>query len=375
MEVRNDSRTCKILVILAILIGLTITCILAFKPQKKDPYYYLRDIKETAGDASFPDPVRLVSILSQNDPLAAFRNLGYPDLEKPLLCPVLSSLDALLRQLETEGRYEIIRVKKETPAIRKYKALKRGPNIAVALDMIPLEPPTIRQVLCQTATMQYLPHMNMLDFHSVHRTNFDGLLHEIIVTEWIDDTLEAVILRESRWKRSEYEIACIALQILLGIDYMHKNGVVHRNIRPSSIFIKSDGVVKIGGFESSFILSSHHEQIKFTLDSSVFSDPDAIEKGIYGKEVDIYSFGMTILFLSVFDDSVLLGEEDVKASFIEKILEHRSSALYSFLQLSLNKKQTAHELISHPFIQKSISHRALALILSLKRDSPNKKIL
>lgn len=47
---------------------------------------------------------------------------------------------------------------------------------------------------------------------------------------------------------SEGEIKCFMLQILNGINYLHQNYIIHRDLKLSNIMIDSKGVLKLGDF-------------------------------------------------------------------------------------------------------------------------------
>ena len=46
------------------------------------------------------------------------------------------------------------------------------------------------------------------------------------------------------------------LQMLLVLDYLHSNKIIHRNIKPSSIYLTLEGNVKVGAFELSKVILS-----------------------------------------------------------------------------------------------------------------------
>jgi serine/threonine protein kinase len=44
------------------------------------------------------------------------------------------------------------------------------------------------------------------------------------------------------------EIKCIMIQILKGLDYLHKNFILHRDLKLSNILINRKGIVKLCDF-------------------------------------------------------------------------------------------------------------------------------
>ena len=43
-------------------------------------------------------------------------------------------------------------------------------------------------------------------------------------------------------------IATIIRDVLLGLDYLHQNGEMHRDIKAGNIFIKKNGTIYLGDF-------------------------------------------------------------------------------------------------------------------------------
>lgn len=73
------------------------------------------------------------------------------------------------------------------------------------------------------------------------------------------------------------------LGIIYGVLYLHENGMVHRNLKLSNIFLKN-GTIKIGDFISGFGVENElHEQFLFNeettaLITSTYSAPENIYK-------------------------------------------------------------------------------------------------
>lgn len=103
-----------------------------------------------------------------------------------------------------------------------------------------------------------------------------------------------------------------------GIASLHKLGIVHRSLRPSHIFINSEGHAVIGGFERSVILTQQELEAKSrsTWRNSVISvvdngrspedesereweeSPEMLLGWEHGVEVDWWAYGVVLGWLA-----------------------------------------------------------------------------
>lgn len=83
------------------------------------------------------------------------------------------------------------------------------------------------------------------------------------------------------------------LQIAKGIQFLHKRGVIHRDLKPQNVLIDKKNVLKICDFGE----SKNEKGIKGTLvGSCIYVDPELLNQKpkIHPKSIDIYSFGILI---------------------------------------------------------------------------------
>ncbi|NXB76643.1 PAK3 kinase, partial [Donacobius atricapilla] len=71
------------------------------------------------------------------------------------------------------------------------------------------------------------------------------LVHEALwlVTEYMDGGTLNDVIRETHM--SEDEIAAVSWQCLQGLDFLHSNHVMHRDVKSLNILLRTDGSVKL----------------------------------------------------------------------------------------------------------------------------------
>jgi calcium-dependent protein kinase len=103
-------------------------------------------------------------------------------------------------------------------------------------------------------------------------------------------------------KFNEEKAAQILKQVLLAINYMHKNNLTHRDLKPENILLESKDMekldVKIADFGFSCIFDPE-EGLDLVLGSPLYMAPEIIQNQVYNEKVDIWSIGViTYMLLS-----------------------------------------------------------------------------
>jgi serine/threonine protein kinase len=112
-----------------------------------------------------------------------------------------------------------------------------------------------------------------------------------IVMEYVPgETLEAIITREGALELNRsLDYIC---QICNAVDHAHRQGVLHRDLRPSNVLVGENGTLKVADFGTSRFLeiAAHGTTV-------IGSPPYMAPEQFHGKAVfasDVYSLGVTM---------------------------------------------------------------------------------
>ncbi|MGI8623940.1 MAG: protein kinase domain-containing protein [Solirubrobacteraceae bacterium] len=90
-----------------------------------------------------------------------------------------------------------------------------------------------------------LVHPNVVQVYDFGTENATG--RQFIAMEYVEGNSGAEMLRE-QGRLPPREVVEICAQACRGLDYAHRNGVVHRDIKPGNILRNPEGIVKIADF-------------------------------------------------------------------------------------------------------------------------------
>ncbi|GBB86679.1 hypothetical protein RclHR1_13050008 [Rhizophagus clarus] len=150
-------------------------------------------------------------------------------------------------------------------------------------------------------------------------------------------------------------------EMILGFEYLHNNGIVHRDIKPDNLLLSKDGVLKIVDFGVSEMFVKGNDKMKKSAGSPAFMAPElciAHHGEISGQAADIWSMGVTLYCLAF---GCLPFEKDNMLDLYESIKNDEfnipegtdpdlEDLFHKILEKDPEKRITMRELRVHPWV-------------------------
>ncbi|EFJ10054.1 hypothetical protein SELMODRAFT_128824, partial [Selaginella moellendorffii] len=142
-----------------------------------------------------------------------------------------------------------------------------------------------------------LRHRHIVGYIAMEQDEANNLLY--IFLEYVSGgSIQSMLERFGRF--SESLVRIYTRQLLLGLEYLHANKIVHRDIKGGNVLVDADGVVKLADFGASKVNKAFHDPTitdgcKSIRGSVFWMAPEVIKGDGYGRRADIWSVGCTVI--------------------------------------------------------------------------------
>jgi len=192
------------------------------------------------------------------------------------------------------GGYEPIRLVARGGMSEVWEARHRRTGEVFALKILNSEPLELKRTFQKIFEAEEgrialkLDHPNVVHTVDYSRTGKDYY----IVMEFIaGPNLERLILQgDERLHKSRFDVV---VQVARGLDYLHRQHLIHRDFCPKNILYDSGGTAKIIDFGLTIPAASRPRSMVDISGTASYMAPEQIKRVKLDERTDIYAFGVT----------------------------------------------------------------------------------
>ena len=243
-----------------------------------------------------------------------------------------------------DGLYEVRELIGTGGMANVYKAVVVGHNgpvpegTVVAVKVLRAEfmhdPDLVNRFKNESKAISLLHHPNIVKVYDVSVT--DRL--QYIVMEYVNGMTLREYLNERGGKLTSRETVHFISQILQALDHAHRNGVVHRDIKPQNIMLLDNGQLRMMDFGIARISRAENQLLAGKAMGSVhYISPEQARGEVTGPQSDIYSVG--VMMYEMLSGKLPFDGDDAVKVALKQITEK------AMAKLPANRYASAREML------------------------------
>lgn len=231
------------------------------------------------------------------------------DKHAPVLNMSYHNLDTLIKNLDIfDDKYKILSVLKTHQKRAIYEVYDNHNNMRVILKFIIKASVTAEQMNVYNFFIK-CTHPNFCKLIDV----FEKDMFLVIVSEYIEGVTMCDYFNIIRTHHEYYKIL---FDLIIALNYLHHNNIIHGDIKPNNIIIRGDMPVYIDYDLCKIIQETNIRSTHKIFGTKYYMSPELVLKKQYTQKTDIWSLGMTLftcslkIFIpSLFDKLLSINDE------------------------------------------------------------------